>query len=183
MRGMKSEDILAIVDFLYYGEAHIYQDNLDTFLNIAEELELKGLQKEGGEDGKSPKNKSAKKAVACEKNVPFPSQPDHVDNKSSSMAVALPNQEVSGELTELDQQIETMIDRGGNMIEGAQKRMVKAFVCHVCGKEAGQKIQIKSHIEANHLEGISIPCNLCEKTFRSRNALRIHKSRYHINCY
>ena len=49
MRGMKSEDLLAIVDFLYYGEANIYQDNLDTFLNIAEELQLKGLN--GAEEG------------------------------------------------------------------------------------------------------------------------------------
>ena len=64
MKGMKSEDILAIVDFLYYGEASIYQENLDTFLNIAEELELNG-QKGDGE--KSPENKYCKKAVACEK--------------------------------------------------------------------------------------------------------------------
>ena len=32
MRGIKSEDILAIVEFLYYGEANIYQENLDSFL-------------------------------------------------------------------------------------------------------------------------------------------------------
>ena len=29
---------LPLVDFLYYGEANIYQENLDTFLKIAEEL-------------------------------------------------------------------------------------------------------------------------------------------------
>ena len=43
MRGMKSEDLVAIVDFLYYGEANIYHANLDNFLNIVEELQLKGL--------------------------------------------------------------------------------------------------------------------------------------------
>ena len=43
MRGLKFEDLLAIVDFLYYGEANIYQENLDNFLTIAEELDLKGL--------------------------------------------------------------------------------------------------------------------------------------------
>ena len=43
MRGMKSEDLLAIVDFLYCGEANVFQDNLDSFLAIAEELQLKGL--------------------------------------------------------------------------------------------------------------------------------------------
>ena len=40
---MKSEDLVAIVDFLYYGEANIYHANLDNFLNIVEELQLKGL--------------------------------------------------------------------------------------------------------------------------------------------
>ena len=43
MRGIKLEDLEAIVDFLYYGEANIYHENLETFLHIAEELDLKGL--------------------------------------------------------------------------------------------------------------------------------------------
>ena len=43
MRGMKSENLLAIVDFLYYGKVNVYQQNLDSFLVIAEEFQLKGL--------------------------------------------------------------------------------------------------------------------------------------------
>ena len=44
MRGVKSVDLVAMVDFLYSGEANVYQENLDSFLAIAEELQLKGLQ-------------------------------------------------------------------------------------------------------------------------------------------
>ena len=44
MRGMKSIDLVALVDFLYFGEAKVFQENLDSFLAIAEELQLKGLQ-------------------------------------------------------------------------------------------------------------------------------------------
>merc|ERR1712218_373919 len=43
MRGVKSENLLAMVDFLYLGETNIYQVHLDSFLAIAEELQLKGL--------------------------------------------------------------------------------------------------------------------------------------------
>ena len=43
MRGVKSADLVAIVDFLYSGEANVDQENLDSFLAIAEELQLKGL--------------------------------------------------------------------------------------------------------------------------------------------
>ena len=43
MRGMKYSELVAIADFLYHGEANIFQDNLDAFLKIAEEFQLKGL--------------------------------------------------------------------------------------------------------------------------------------------
>jgi len=38
-----------MVDFLYFGEANVYQENLDSFLAVAEELELKGLMGSGAE--------------------------------------------------------------------------------------------------------------------------------------
>ena len=43
LRGVKSEDVVAIVDFLYLGEASVFQENLDSFLTIAEEFQLKDL--------------------------------------------------------------------------------------------------------------------------------------------
>ena len=43
MRGIKSETLQAIIDFLYFGEANVYQGNLESFLTVAEELKLKGL--------------------------------------------------------------------------------------------------------------------------------------------
>ena len=43
MRGVKATDMVAIIDFIYHGEANIFQDQLEGFLALAEELELKGL--------------------------------------------------------------------------------------------------------------------------------------------
>ena len=43
MRGMQAKDLEALVDFIYLGEANILQENLGSFLAIAEELKLKGL--------------------------------------------------------------------------------------------------------------------------------------------
>ena len=45
MRGMKARELVAIVDFIYHGEANIYQEDLDGFLALAEELQLKGLER------------------------------------------------------------------------------------------------------------------------------------------
>ena len=43
LRGFQSKDFASILDFLYFGEANVYQDDLDSFLAIAEEIKLKGL--------------------------------------------------------------------------------------------------------------------------------------------
>ena len=43
MRGMKSDVLSAVLDFLYCGETNVNQGDLDSFLAIAEELRLKGL--------------------------------------------------------------------------------------------------------------------------------------------
>ena len=54
----------------------------------------------------------------------------------------------------------------------------KAFICKVCGKE-GRVHVIRNHIEVNHMEGISIPCDYCDKVFTARDNLRKHKSKFH----
>ena len=43
MRGIEFDELVAILKFIYHGEANIYQENLDSFLTLAEELKLKGL--------------------------------------------------------------------------------------------------------------------------------------------
>ena len=192
MGGMKSEDLLAIVDFLYFGEASIHQENLDTFLKIAKELKIKGLNVEHesvGEIGGRGENISMqsvqpkildisvnKKHAIIQADVATQqtfvcSKPDFDDKDT----VAVPHQEISGDMKDLDAQIETMVDRGGS-----GEKNIKAHVCKVCGK-AGTPTYVKRHIERNHLEGISIPCNLCEKNVKSRHALRQHRSRHHAN--
>ena len=43
MRGINTRDLDSIVDFMYYGEANIDQDNVEAFLALADELQLQGL--------------------------------------------------------------------------------------------------------------------------------------------
>ena len=81
-------------------------------------------------------------------------------------------------MKELDEKIESLMYRGEHMIRHGAKDMITAYVCKVCGKE-GVKHNIKIHIEGIHLEGISIPCNFCEKTLGSRSSLRRHNYNFH----
>ena len=73
MRGLKSEDLAAIIDFLYCGEANVYQENLDSFLAIAEELQLKGLTgKTNDNEVKPEETHSARKMPVYKKQLNLP---------------------------------------------------------------------------------------------------------------
>ena len=113
---------------MYYGEINIYQENLDSFLNIAKEL--KGLNKTGGGgeeeasyDADTPKqtymptlptsgtqgnNDTVETTVAAQNDSTI-SQTYSEDQITSSMAVALSKHEFSGDKHELDGKVETMM--------------------------------------------------------------------------
>ena len=76
---------------------------------------------------------------------------------------------------ELEERVKSLMEASPNLDPSGKQ---KAKICKVCGKE-GQGKAIKDHIEANHLEGVIISCNICEKTFRTRHALRLHAARNH----
>ena len=52
MRGLKLENLVAILDFLYHSEANVLQENLETFLALAAEFRVKGLSR-GTDDEKA----------------------------------------------------------------------------------------------------------------------------------
>ena len=111
-------------------------------------------------------------------NQPMPYDSDAQEQDSFQ---ALPKHKFSGDLNDLDEKVKSLIGRSENMVKYSNNRqMIKAYVCQVCGKE-GAGTQIRDHIEATHLEGIPIPCNICDQTVKTRNALRTHKARHHTN--
>ena len=177
MRGVKHHDLLAIVDFLYCGEANVFQENLDSFLVIAEELQLKGLM--GKSEDQERVNQEAFLATEPEYSTTFTAEDRNttkysprVDPSKVEKVVAINGSE---DFSQLDAQIKSMMGVSQNLVSNGTQ---KASFCKVCGKE-GMRNDIKKHIESNHLEGLSLPCNMCEKTSRSRHALFMHKKRNH----
>ena len=183
MRGVKSDDLMAIVDFLYHGEANVYQENLDSFLAIAEELQLKGLMEktdkrvEDFEEDEKPQMSPAFNENANISKASFKRQiaSAKIQSLEENTTIAMPSN-FSGDFEELEERVRSFLGKSQNMLSDGRK----AYICKSCGKE-GHSTTIKDHIEANHLEGTTLPCNRCEKTCRSRNALRNHKRQHHNN--
>ena len=192
MRGIKSVDMVAMVDFLYYGEANVCQEDLDSFLAIAEELQLKGLQRSNDENQTSEEEfqkepLSTKQKYRTNQNIldtgtikesltakEQSGELERVEDKE--LAISIPMTD-SADLQQLDETVKSMMETSLNMFQ-AGKIQARGKICKVCGKE-GHPTDIKRHIEVHHMEGVEIPCNQCDKICRSRDGLRHHISRHH----
>ena len=176
MRGIKYEDLVAIIDFLYIGEANVYQENLDSFLAVAGELRLKGLSGETKEEARiENKEQFTTKPVRKPFNQTFSSPEEDQPQFDHKNTVAVVSTAISVELENLDEQINSMIDLTDRVDPHTKRKLV---ICNVCGNE-GQRAFVARHIEAKHITGVSQACDICGKTARSRNSLRVHKFNNH----
>ena len=157
-----------------------FQENLDSFLALAEELRLKGLTG-GAEVEKEPtKETTLSTRVPLKKeNTPKSLANLSLESQSSKGSfeaqAALTNNQTRVDLSGLDEQIRSMFTRSEISAGNGQGKMA---TCNVCGKEGYYK-HMPQHIEANHITGVSHACDLCGKVSRSRNALSRHKLNMH----
>jgi len=54
LRGVSYCDLSSVLDFMYHGEVNVAQEDLNSFLAVAEELQIKGLTNKEGEPTKKP---------------------------------------------------------------------------------------------------------------------------------
>ena len=188
MKGVESEILIAMMDFFYHGEANVLQENLKSFLKLAGKLQLKGLtqsqteREEKASQGQEKKNSlstliSEQCIVKKEGNVLLEPKSERKfahGNQASENA-----NKMKRNTWILDQKVKSLMkssdDSDPNNKSGTRRR-----TCKVCGQD-GPVQDIKNHIEANHIAGMSISCDLCGKLFKSRNSLGSHKSQQHRN--
>ena len=177
MRGLNSEILTAMVDFLYVGEVNVCQENLDSFLALAEELKLKGLTGTSAPEMEPELKPETKRVVAPfknEKNKPnrttLRQNSETLNYEEADTSLALNSPKISVELDGLDEQIKSMMTKSSVSYSNGQGYIA---TCNICGKEGPSK-DMPRHIEANHISGGFHSCDIW-----SRNALRYHSYTYH----
>ena len=70
LRGVRMVDLESVLDFMYHGEVNVAQDDLNTFLGVAEDLQIKGLTQQSKDMGSS--NSSSKKSRKPNSSFPGP---------------------------------------------------------------------------------------------------------------
>ena len=173
MRGLKARDLEAVLDFIYQGETNMFQDDLERFLLIAEELQLKGLVGEKEEPLKDSKNLKMNVKTLSE-NVNNPRyedskyfEPDQFENFGTLVSSGTQG----GKLVPIDKDV-------ARSVKDMIVKQDNFWTCTVCQFKSMNRSHLKEHVET-HIEGLEFPCNYCEKVMRSSNAFRQHVGKFH----
>ena len=180
MRGLKSDDLTSMLNFFYAGEANVFQEDLDSFLALAEELQLKGLTGAGkpGNKGTEDLKDFGRDFEPQREIAKAEAPPIQTQTKSKPKTHNFDTTVALKETTDnhdLNEQILSMITKSSVK---AGKGQGYLGTCNVCGKEALYK-NLPRHVEANHITGISHECDICGKMSRSAHGLRQHKTNFH----
>jgi len=200
LKGIKYEDVLAVLNFMYHGEVNIAQDELNSFLAVAEELQVKGLTQNGGAPSSTPLPKRPPEPPRPQKQQIRPSpapprppyEPPQVQQQSDQMEVA----EVGSNIkTEPQQQV---VDLGGEdeggVVEygeeeeyqyGGQDYHYQEDLHQGMGEAGAAGMNDRSillkYVEKEVLEeGSLFKCTLCGKTGAQKNNVVNHVENIHF---
>ena len=179
LKGISSEKLEEVLDFIYNGEVSIGQEEIKVFIETGKELQVKGLEGEltgiGGntadesnsfQDDNDPYYEDAEKEEDVDRE-----SVEGLDTQATTVAQSRAGNIQANSHNELFIQVTEMIEKN----EGVWK-------CKVCGKTSATKQSIKIHAET-HIEGMSHACHLCSKTFPNRPGLQQHISNIHSELF
>jgi len=64
LKGVKYKELLSVLNFMYMGEVNVAQEELNSFLAVAEDLRVKGLTQNNAESGDKSKSEPNKSSTA-----------------------------------------------------------------------------------------------------------------------
>ena len=210
LKGVVSQDLVSLLDYVYTGEARVLADNVNRFIVVANELKIKGLAEEL-ENGDNKKNSD--KEIKNEKSATFEamkkdtksSVKEAQEDSTSSMSVEeddikLMEESIKSINEDMDysninhdnkdvreEEDTSDVDKNSVLKREIMKRIEKVsnvegklWRCTECGKTSKRRDNLGLHVET-HLEGFTHSCMFCEKTCKTRNTMQLHMHNMHRN--
>lgn len=174
MKSIAKHNLSSVLSYIYKGEVSIEQMELDSFLVLAEELQLKGLTRnDTSQELENPKQTPTKVKVEEKMDLSDNNLLSVEETKNASMEGNAQNYNVivvnnSEGIEELDRKIENIMERSDG-----------GYLCILCGKRTKDKPKMRGHIEAYHIKGFTHECKICGRSYKSRASLQVHNSTSH----
>ena len=188
--GVNSINLGFILDYIYHGEVNLYQEQLDSFLESAQKLEVQGLN---GEKKDSQENMNedhtihtkTEQAIEELKIMHILKSKDYAHLEEKIVAnIGHTGNQMRRQYSRSSSNDVIMFDVGSLTSEEIDKKMRELYEktdegwrCLACGHtNAGSRSSnIRMHVET-HLDGLVYNCNICNQEFRCRNNYNNHKN-------
>ena len=195
--GVDSRSLACVLDYIYSGEVLIHQNEVDNFLEVAHKLKIRGYSE-------TEVNEIQLQLSQPEKNNEIPESVNDFENpppltstiypEHSPLLLPPPSPLPSG-LLRIHSSDTTdhmsisfsppIIKRSKTLNDKIMTLMMKKngkFHCLApyCDYSSVKSGHMKEHVESNHISGVSYPCQICHKIYKSRAGYRIHFKREHL---
>jgi len=205
LKGVSSRDMTSVLNFMYHGEVSVAQDDLNNFLQVAEDLRVKGLTQNNSNSSGPSETKHPSSQSQRPKNPPArrPQPPAAVNSYQSYQ------EEDIQEVAQVPVKTETAADYGQEEMGGtmAQYGEEEAYLEGEYGdtgygdytmdqdqglagadgkKQCGEceawfhPASLGRHIKEQHRTPLELlQCNTCGETFNTKSTLGNHLRRIH----
>ena len=162
LRGVFQEEMKAILQFMYMGQATFYDNKINDLLNIAKILEIKELVSASDFNSEDQWN---------DQKVSYDISPSHNENLNEIKSTIL----VKVSRDDIDFETGQNIDTENTSIQNESCR----YPCNKCDKHFKNKHILRKHVKGIH-GGIEYPCNRCSKSYTQKSDLERHIQSVHI---
>ena len=182
--GVSSVNLGLILDYMYHGEVNLFQEQLDSFLESAQKLEIEGLLNTVNDD-------DINEEKIQDEVIPEQKYENYYYQQVEETQIVKTDRTVSNITRRQNlrsaQNDVTKFDVGSCTPEEIEKKTIDlyekrdgVFSCLACEYTTSKLdcYKMKRHIEV-HFKGLSYPCSVCNKEFRSKNSLVKHKNMIH----
>jgi len=192
LRGVKYDHLVCLLEFIYKGEVNISQEDVEDFLEMANDLRIEGLSlKEGEEEERStvtaelpmyPQQSNGGSSKRKRSETPESSrgsvgrqlvEPHHVKVESNDDMSHFDVDEDYA-MEEEDTPEWTFNPDGFSM----QKSIAKTASCEACNRTFKSRQNLKQHIESVH-QKVRYDCDQCDHRASTKSNLRCHKASQH----
>ena len=174
LSGISSINLNLILDYVYFGEVQLLQEQLDDFLLASSKLKISGLT--GNEKEEEYDNTEG---VLTDTFRETQEKEFHVQKQSMQPKRERP-QKPHIVSRSLSSEGDTSAEELNTLLSEQMEKIDSVYICKVCQKTSKDKAYLGKHIEV-HLEGLCFTCPECKQQFSSRESRRMHQKRTHTS--
>ena len=166
--GVSSVNLGFILDYIYHGQVNLYQEQLDSFLESAQKLEVEGLLGDNQDNhtlNRSEEHNPVENYMSSDEFLSQQPEEKQIVKMKTTIDRRRQNLKTSSETAKFDVGSMTP-DQIEWKTESLYEKKDGAWVCLACDYTTTfNSGTVKRHIET-HFEGLSYTCALCSKEFR-----------------